>query len=158
MYLDWALKMQKTLNRWDYTLKYCIHSPFVPPKNVCKELRNGNFKCTFFFQVKHTVEKRNCLINDFWINEMKTRKCPYCRYLHEEKNAHLWLKKQTPHPNNLCQSVFRSGRHTVRREHNSKLIVTMPAGKRPDGNTDGKQHFNPLLLFNDIKCYRLFVL
>lgn len=59
----------------------------------------------FFSQVKHTVEKRNCLINDFWINEMKTRKCPYCRYLHEEKNAHLWLKKQTPHPNNLCQSV-----------------------------------------------------
>lgn len=43
--------------------------------------------------------------------------------------------------------VFRSGRHTVRREHNSKLIVTMTAGARPDSNTDSKQHFDHLLLF-----------
>lgn len=42
---------------------------------------------------------------------------------------------------------FRSGRHTVRREHNSKLIVTMPAGARTGSNTDGKQRFHYLLLF-----------
>lgn len=47
--------------------------------------------------------------------------------------------------------VFRSGRHTVRREHNSKLIVTMPAGARTGSKTDGKQHFYHLLLFNSIK-------
>lgn len=47
--------------------------------------------------------------------------------------------------------VFRSGRHTVRREHNSKLIVTMPAAAQTGTNTDGKQHFNQLLLFNSIK-------
>lgn len=29
----------------------------------------------------------------------------------------------------------------VRREHNSKLIVTMPAGAQTIGNTDGKLYF-----------------
>lgn len=59
--------------------------------------------------IKHLVEKKNSLINDFWKIHMTTRKCPHCR----------------------------SGRFTVRREHNSKLIVNMPsttndpmAGKR----------------------------
>uniref|UniRef100_H3CXM9 DNA-directed RNA polymerase subunit n=1 Tax=Tetraodon nigroviridis TaxID=99883 RepID=H3CXM9_TETNG len=69
--------------------------------------------------VKHAVEKRNSLINEFWNIQMKTRKCPHCR----------------------------SGRHTVRREHNSKLIVTMPAGARTGSNTDGKQRFHYLLTF-----------
>lgn len=36
--------------------------------------------------------------------------------------------------------VFRSGRFTVRREHNSKLIVTMPAGVQISENTDGKSN------------------
>ncbi|KAF7649221.1 hypothetical protein LDENG_00144910 [Lucifuga dentata] len=49
---------------------------------------------------KHLVEKKSSLINDFWRIHMKTRKCPYCR----------------------------AGRFTLRREHNSKLIVTMPTG------------------------------
>ncbi|XP_041846202.1 DNA-directed RNA polymerase I subunit RPA1 isoform X2 [Melanotaenia boesemani] len=50
--------------------------------------------------IKHLVEKKSSLINDFWKIQMKTRKCPHCG----------------------------SGRATVRREHNSKLIVTMPTG------------------------------
>ncbi|XP_062281970.1 DNA-directed RNA polymerase I subunit RPA1 [Scomber scombrus] len=58
--------------------------------------------------IKHLVEKKSSLINDFWRIHMKTRKCPYCR----------------------------RGRFTVRREHNSKLIVTMPSGAKTDGNTD----------------------
>ncbi|XP_059201503.1 DNA-directed RNA polymerase I subunit RPA1 [Centropristis striata] len=57
--------------------------------------------------IKHLVEKKCSIINDFWRIHMKTRKCPYCR----------------------------SGRFTVRREHNSKLIVTMPGGQTT-GNTD----------------------
>uniref|UniRef100_A0A671WNV0 DNA-directed RNA polymerase subunit n=1 Tax=Sparus aurata TaxID=8175 RepID=A0A671WNV0_SPAAU len=61
-----------------------------------------------FLQIKHLVEKKSSLINDFWRIHMKTRKCPYCR----------------------------SGRFTVRREHNSKLIVTMPSGAKTTGNTD----------------------
>ncbi|XP_028271640.1 DNA-directed RNA polymerase I subunit RPA1 [Parambassis ranga] len=50
--------------------------------------------------IKHLVEKKNSLINEFWKTHMKTRKCPHCR----------------------CS------RSTVRQEHNSKLIVTMPSG------------------------------
>ncbi|KAL7395348.1 hypothetical protein ABVT39_014959 [Epinephelus coioides] len=58
--------------------------------------------------IKHLVEKKSSLINDFWRIHMKTRKCPYCR----------------------------GGRVTVRREHNSKLIVTMPSGAQTVVNTD----------------------
>ncbi|KAF3693558.1 DNA-directed RNA polymerase I subunit RPA1 [Channa argus] len=58
--------------------------------------------------IKHLVEKKSSLINDFWKIHMKTRKCPYCR----------------------------SGRFTVRREHNSKLIVTMPSGAQTSDSTD----------------------
>nr|XP_057919722.1 DNA-directed RNA polymerase I subunit RPA1 [Doryrhamphus excisus] len=50
--------------------------------------------------IKHLVEKKSSLINDFWKNHMKPRKCPNCG----------------------------KGRVAVRREHNSKLIVTMPSG------------------------------
>ncbi|KAM7417105.1 hypothetical protein PAMA_016965 [Pampus argenteus] len=58
--------------------------------------------------IKHLVEKKSSLINDFWRIQMKIRKCPYCR----------------------------SGRFTIRREHNSKLIVTMPSGLQTSDNTD----------------------
>lgn len=59
--------------------------------------------------IKHLVEKKTSLINDFWKIHIKSRKCPFCR----------------------------SGRFTVRREHNSKLIVTAPAGvKTSTGDTD----------------------
>ncbi|KAM4586026.1 LOW QUALITY PROTEIN: DNA-directed RNA polymerase I subunit RPA1 [Fundulus diaphanus] len=58
--------------------------------------------------IKRLVEMKNSLINDFWKVQMKTRKCPYCR----------------------------SGRSTVRREHNSKLIVTMPTGGQTAEDTD----------------------
>uniref|UniRef100_A0A3P8TDS0 DNA-directed RNA polymerase subunit n=1 Tax=Amphiprion percula TaxID=161767 RepID=A0A3P8TDS0_AMPPE len=58
--------------------------------------------------IKHLVEKNCSLINEFWSVQMKTRKCPHCR----------------------------SGRSTVRREHNSKLIVTMPSGAQSSGETD----------------------
>ncbi|XP_054647191.1 DNA-directed RNA polymerase I subunit RPA1 isoform X2 [Dunckerocampus dactyliophorus] len=56
--------------------------------------------------IKHLVEKKCSLINDFWKIHMKTRKCPNCR----------------------------RGRFAIRREHNSKLIVTMPPG---DQTIDG---------------------
>ncbi|XP_047209897.1 DNA-directed RNA polymerase I subunit RPA1 [Girardinichthys multiradiatus] len=58
--------------------------------------------------IKHLVEKKSSLINDFWRVQMKTRKCPYCR----------------------------GGRSTVRREHNSKLIVTMPTGAQTGETTE----------------------
>ncbi|XP_068449232.1 DNA-directed RNA polymerase I subunit RPA1 [Clinocottus analis] len=58
--------------------------------------------------IKHLVEKRYSLINDFWKIHMKNRKCPHCG----------------------------TGRFTVRREHNSKLIITMPTGPK---NTDDDQ-------------------
>uniref|UniRef100_A0A8D3AU23 DNA-directed RNA polymerase subunit n=1 Tax=Scophthalmus maximus TaxID=52904 RepID=A0A8D3AU23_SCOMX len=58
--------------------------------------------------IKHLVEKKNSLINDFWTIHMKTRKCPLCS----------------------------SGRSCVRREHNSKLIVTMPTGVQNSDKTD----------------------
>uniref|UniRef100_A0A3P9N1Q4 DNA-directed RNA polymerase subunit n=1 Tax=Poecilia reticulata TaxID=8081 RepID=A0A3P9N1Q4_POERE len=48
------------------------------------------------------------LINDFWRVQLNTRKCPYCRV----------------------------GRSTVRREHNTKLIVTMPTGGQTDENAE----------------------
>ncbi|XP_062332122.1 DNA-directed RNA polymerase I subunit RPA1 [Osmerus eperlanus] len=49
--------------------------------------------------IKHLCEKRSSLITAFWRVHMNSRKCPYCR----------------------C------GRSQVRREHNSKLIITLPA-------------------------------
>ncbi|XP_034038228.1 DNA-directed RNA polymerase I subunit RPA1 isoform X2 [Thalassophryne amazonica] len=58
--------------------------------------------------IKHLVEMKTSLIDDFWKVHMKTRKCPYCK----------------------------SGRFVVRREHNSKLIVTVPAGAQISGSTD----------------------
>ncbi|XP_026185951.1 DNA-directed RNA polymerase I subunit RPA1 [Mastacembelus armatus] len=58
--------------------------------------------------IKHLTEKKSSLINDFWKIHMKTRKCPYCR----------------------------SGRSVVRREHNSKLIITMPSGAQTTDNTE----------------------
>ncbi|XP_017278620.1 DNA-directed RNA polymerase I subunit RPA1 [Kryptolebias marmoratus] len=58
--------------------------------------------------IKHLVEKKSSLINDFWKVHLKPRKCPHCR----------------------------SGRSTVRREHNSKLIVTMPSGPQTTNNTN----------------------
>uniref|UniRef100_A0A7N8X4A2 DNA-directed RNA polymerase subunit n=1 Tax=Mastacembelus armatus TaxID=205130 RepID=A0A7N8X4A2_9TELE len=57
--------------------------------------------------IKHLTEKKSSLINDFWKIHMKTRKCPYC-----------------------------SGRSVVRREHNSKLIITMPSGAQTTDNTE----------------------
>ncbi|XP_069571829.1 DNA-directed RNA polymerase I subunit RPA1 [Brachyistius frenatus] len=59
-------------------------------------------------QIKHLVAKKSSLINNFWKIHMKTRKCPHCK----------------------------SSRSTVRREHNSKLIITMPSGGQTGGNTD----------------------
>lgn len=45
----------------------------------------------------------------------------------------------------------------VRREHNSKLIVTMPAGAQTIGNTDGKLCFKDGLFFCSVDecahCY-----
>ncbi|XP_037531337.1 DNA-directed RNA polymerase I subunit RPA1 [Nematolebias whitei] len=65
--------------------------------------------------IKHLVEKKSSLISDFWKNQMKIRKCPYCR----------------------------GGRCTVRREHNSKLIVTLPSGTqtKPNDLVSGKRIF-----------------
>lgn len=58
--------------------------------------------------IKHLVEKKSSLINDFWRIQMKNRKCPHCR----------------------C------GRFLVRREHNSKLTVMIPSGVQTTGDTD----------------------
>ncbi|KAM6924020.1 DNA-directed RNA polymerase I subunit RPA1 [Xenentodon cancila] len=58
--------------------------------------------------IKHLVEKKSSLINDFWTIHMKTRKCPHCG----------------------------SGRSTVRREHNSKVIITMPLNVQTSDKTD----------------------
>uniref|UniRef100_A0A3Q2QBA7 DNA-directed RNA polymerase subunit n=1 Tax=Fundulus heteroclitus TaxID=8078 RepID=A0A3Q2QBA7_FUNHE len=66
-------------------------------------------------EIKRLVEMKNSLINDFWKVQMNTRKCPYCR----------------------------SGRSTVRREHNSKLIVTMPTGAQTAEDTEVYFHLFP---------------
>lgn len=58
--------------------------------------------------IKHLIEKKSSLINDFWKIQMKPRKCPFCG----------------------------GGRSTVRREHNSKLIVTMPTGAQTAEDTE----------------------
>ncbi|TMS17580.1 DNA-directed RNA polymerase I subunit RPA1 [Larimichthys crocea] len=59
-------------------------------------------------QIKHLVEKRGSLITSFWRTYMTSRKCPNCR----------------------------TGTFTVRREHNTKLIVTVPSGGQISGYTD----------------------
>ncbi|XP_077464970.1 DNA-directed RNA polymerase I subunit RPA1 [Stigmatopora argus] len=59
--------------------------------------------------VKHLVEKKSSLINEFWRLHMQSRKCPYCR--HKRSN--------------------------IRCEHNSKLIVTMPPQAGSDKETEG---------------------
>uniref|UniRef100_A0A667XZG3 DNA-directed RNA polymerase I subunit RPA1 n=1 Tax=Myripristis murdjan TaxID=586833 RepID=A0A667XZG3_9TELE len=48
-------------------------------------------------KIKHLVEKKSSLISNFWRIHMKSRKCPHCS----------------------------GGRCVVRREHNSKLIITI---------------------------------
>ncbi|XP_034545146.1 DNA-directed RNA polymerase I subunit RPA1 [Notolabrus celidotus] len=58
--------------------------------------------------IKHLVDKKNSLITDFWRIHMKIRKCPHCR----------------------------GGRFTLRREHNSKLTVTLPSAPKTGDNTD----------------------
>ncbi|XP_019113909.2 DNA-directed RNA polymerase I subunit RPA1 [Larimichthys crocea] len=58
--------------------------------------------------IKHLVEKRGSLITSFWRTYMTSRKCPNCR----------------------------TGTFTVRREHNTKLIVTVPSGGQISGYTD----------------------
>ncbi|KAM7388994.1 hypothetical protein PAMP_022994 [Pampus punctatissimus] len=78
-------------------------------KAFTDEIVGANFEASENSKpIKHLVEKKSSLINDFWRIQMKTRKCPYCR----------------------------SGRFTIRREHNSKLIVTMPSGLQSSDNTD----------------------
>ncbi|XP_056138723.1 DNA-directed RNA polymerase I subunit RPA1 [Lampris incognitus] len=58
--------------------------------------------------IKHLVERKISLINHFWRTHMTSRKCPHCK----------------------------SGRATVRREHNSKLIVTMPTAAKSQVMTE----------------------
>lgn len=58
--------------------------------------------------IKHLVEKKGSLVNDFWKIHMKTRKCPFCR----------------------------GGKFVLRREHNSKLTVTVPSSVKNSENTD----------------------
>uniref|UniRef100_A0A673CJ67 DNA-directed RNA polymerase subunit n=1 Tax=Sphaeramia orbicularis TaxID=375764 RepID=A0A673CJ67_9TELE len=38
----------------------------------------------FHSQIKHLVEKKNSLINDFWKIQMKSRKCPHCSSVSKE--------------------------------------------------------------------------
>lgn len=47
--------------------------------------------------------------------------------------------------------VSSSGRHVVRREHNSKLIVTLPGGASAGSHVDGEQWFKQHLLFRSMK-------
>uniref|UniRef100_A0A4W5KQ13 DNA-directed RNA polymerase subunit n=1 Tax=Hucho hucho TaxID=62062 RepID=A0A4W5KQ13_9TELE len=68
-------------------------------------------------QIKHLCEKKNKLITVFWRVQMSSRKCPHCK----------------------------SGRSQVRREHNSKLIVTLPAAmyKDEDGMAGKRGYLTP---------------
>ncbi|XP_030650182.1 DNA-directed RNA polymerase I subunit RPA1 [Chanos chanos] len=58
--------------------------------------------------IKHLCELKSSLINSFWRVHMISRKCPYCKI----------------------------GRSVVRKEHNSKLIVTQPLSKGNSGEKD----------------------
>ncbi|KAJ0050146.1 hypothetical protein NL108_013161, partial [Boleophthalmus pectinirostris] len=57
--------------------------------------------------IKHVVHMKNTLINNFWKNHMRARPCP------------------------SCKSKF-----AVRREHNSKIIVSMPSAQTLDKTDD----------------------
>ncbi|KAM4622215.1 DNA-directed RNA polymerase I subunit RPA1 [Polymixia lowei] len=72
-----------------------------------KTIRNKPGGTTTSKPIKHLVEKRSSLIGNFWKIHMKSRKCPNCG----------------------C------GRSVVRREHNSKLIITMPTGGQTEDQT-----------------------
>uniref|UniRef100_A0A3Q2YYA5 DNA-directed RNA polymerase n=1 Tax=Hippocampus comes TaxID=109280 RepID=A0A3Q2YYA5_HIPCM len=89
--------------------------------------------------IKHLVERKASLINDFWKIHMQSRKCPNCR----------------------------SKRFTIRREHNSKLIVTLPPDTqsilKPDGElmtgdrayltaSTAREHINKLWK-NEGECF-----
>ncbi|XP_072519819.1 DNA-directed RNA polymerase I subunit RPA1 [Salminus brasiliensis] len=58
--------------------------------------------------IKHVCEMKTSLIGDFWRIHMRSRKCPNCR----------------------------AGKAQVRREHNSKLIVTRALGKNDTGEQE----------------------
>lgn len=77
--------------------------------------------------IKHLVHQKNSLINDFWRNQMKSRTCPHCRH----------------------------GKMIVRREHFSKIIVTVPSTKNKDEIDDvmaGKQSYlTPSMAYKHMK-------
>ncbi|XP_066505483.1 DNA-directed RNA polymerase I subunit RPA1 [Hoplias malabaricus] len=58
--------------------------------------------------IKHVCELKSCLIGEFWRTQMASRKCPNCK----------------------------ASKAQVRREHNSKLIVTRAVGKDDTAGED----------------------
>uniref|UniRef100_A0A8C7MDG9 DNA-directed RNA polymerase subunit n=1 Tax=Oncorhynchus kisutch TaxID=8019 RepID=A0A8C7MDG9_ONCKI len=82
-------------------------------EDYCKlniTIQTNVMKCNVLCsQIKHICDKKNKLITLFWRVQMNSRKCPHCK----------------------------SGRSQVRREHNSKLIVTLPAAMYKDGAIKG---------------------
>lgn len=81
-------------------------SEFTDP--IISDQRQVNTK-----PVKHVVQQKNTLINNFWKIHMKTRICPHCR----------------------------AGKFSVRREHNSKLIINLPSNVMQDDLTAGRRSY-----------------
>uniref|UniRef100_A0A8C2XJC7 DNA-directed RNA polymerase subunit n=1 Tax=Cyclopterus lumpus TaxID=8103 RepID=A0A8C2XJC7_CYCLU len=66
--------------------------------------------CGVFLQIKHLVEKKNSLINDFWRIYMKCRKCPHWKLQTPPPPPPPQKKRNLNRfPNNFLSPVFFSG-------------------------------------------------
>lgn len=98
----------------------------------------------FSFQMKHVCEKRVSLINNFWKIHMGSKKCPHCRWAQFFILSFYPTEAHSTHGRTLqsymctCFVWFRANRTPLRREHNSKLIVTQSLSKADQELDDGE--------------------
>ncbi|KAJ8015168.1 hypothetical protein DPEC_G00023340 [Dallia pectoralis] len=74
-------------------------------ENYCGPVIQQKTSCKHSSPIKHVCEKKNSLVTAFWRVHMTSRRCFHCK----------------------------TGKSQVRREHNCKLIVTLPASMAKDG-------------------------
>uniref|UniRef100_A0A4W6FXZ2 DNA-directed RNA polymerase subunit n=1 Tax=Lates calcarifer TaxID=8187 RepID=A0A4W6FXZ2_LATCA len=105
-----------------------------------------NLVCVCVFQIKHLVEKKSSLINDFWRIHMKTRKCPWCSFGSCVLALDLIAGKR----------VYLTA--STAREHTSKLwekegffLKCLFSGLEEDtASKDGERGFYPDLFFLEL--------
>uniref|UniRef100_I3KFX5 DNA-directed RNA polymerase subunit n=1 Tax=Oreochromis niloticus TaxID=8128 RepID=I3KFX5_ORENI len=72
---------------------------------VLQEFTDATFFCLFgmcVFQIKHLVEKKGSMINDFWKIHMKTRKCPHYDLL-RGKRVYMTASTAREHVNKVWE-------------------------------------------------------